>query len=150
MQQPRHLYNSHITMKVSQIGVSTLVILGTVALLVVWLNTNDIRTALVILGLILILFYKLDVQVTEQAVKFKFGIGLIRRSIPLDQVINAKAVKNSLWSGWGIRVGARFTLYNVSGFDAIELTLKGKKRKVRIGTEVPEKLSHYINRQLAR
>ena len=135
-------------MKVSQIGVSTLVILGIVALLVVWLDTNDTRAALVILGLVLVLFYKLDVQVTEQTVKFKFGIGLIQRSIPLDQVIDAKAVKNSLWSGWGIRVGPSFTLYNVSGFDAIELTLKGKRRKVRIGTGVPEKLSQYINQKL--
>ena len=135
-------------MKVSQIGVATLVILSIVALFIVWLNTSDTRTALVILGLILILFYKLDVQVTEQTVKFKFGIGLIQRSIPLDQVVDAKAVKNSLWSGWGIRVGPSFTLYNVSGFDAIEITLKGKKRKVRIGTGVPEKLSQYINQKL--
>ncbi len=136
-------------MKVSQIGISTLIILAIVALLVVWLNTADAKTALVILGLVLVLFYKLDIQVTDQNVKFRFGIGLIRRSIPLEQVLDAKAVKNSIWSGWGIRVGPTFTLYNVSGFDAVELTLKGESRKVRIGTTVPDELSQYINQKLA-
>ncbi|AUD04418.1 hypothetical protein [Spirosoma pollinicola] len=135
-------------MKASQIGISTLLILAIVALLVVWLNTTDTKTALIVLGLILVLFYKLDVQVTDQDVTLKFGIGLIRRKIPLDQITNAKAVKNSVWSGWGIRVGPSFTLYNVSGFSAIELTLRGKKRKVRIGTTVPEKLSQYINQKV--
>lgn len=135
-------------MKASQFGISTLLVLAIVALLVVWLNTTDTKTALVILGLILVLFYKLDVQVTDQDVTFRFGIGLIRRKIPLDQIIDAKVVKNSIWSGWGIRVGPSFTLYNVSGFNAIELTLKGKKRKVRIGTTVPEKLSQYINQKV--
>lgn len=135
-------------MKASQLGISILLILAIVALLVVWLNTTDTKTALVILGLILILFYKLDVQVTDQDVTFRFGIGLIRRKIPLNQIIDAKVVKNSVWSGWGIRVGPSFTLYNVSGFNAIELTLKGKKRKVRIGTTVPKKLSQYINQKV--
>lgn len=63
------------------------------ALLVVWLNTTDTKTALVILGLILVLFYKLDVQVTDRDVTFRFGIGPIRRKIPLDQIIDAKVVK---------------------------------------------------------
>lgn len=135
-------------MKASQLGISILLILAIVALLVVWLNTTDTKTALVILGLILVLFYKLDVQVTDQDVTFRFGIGLIRRKIPLNQIIDAKVVKNSVWSGWGIRIGPSFTLYNVSGFNAIELTLKGKKRKVRIGTTVPKKLSQYINQKV--
>ncbi len=135
-------------MKASQFGISTLLVLAIVALLVFWLNTTDTKTALVILGLILVLFYKLDVQITDQDVTFSFGIGLIRRKIPLNQILDAKVVKNSIWSGWGIRVGPSFTLYNVSGFKAIELTLKGKKRKVRIGTTVPEKLSQYINQKV--
>ena len=135
-------------MKVSQIGTSTLLIVGIVALLVVWLNTNDIKTPLLILGLVLILFYKLDVQVNDQNVKFRFGIGLIHRSIPLDQIVEAKAVRNVVWSGWGIRVDPNYTLYNVSGFDAVELTLKGKRRKVRIGTSAPQKLSQYINQKI--
>lgn len=65
-------------MNVSQMGVSTLVGLGSVALLVVWLNTTNIQTALVILELLMLLVYKLDVQITQPAVEFKFGIGLIR------------------------------------------------------------------------
>jgi hypothetical protein len=135
-------------MKVSQIGISTLLILGTVALLTVGFQSADTKTALVILGLILLLFYKLDVQIDEKNVELKFGIGLIRKRIPLDQIIDAKAVRNSPWSGWGIRVGPSFTLYTVSGFDAVELTLKNKRRKVRIGTSVANKLSQFINQKI--
>ena len=135
-------------MKVSQIGISTLLILGAVGLFAVWLNPADTKAVLLIIGLVMVLFYKLDVRVSDQDVKFMFGIGLIRRSIPLDQIVSAEVVKNSIWSGWGIRVGPGFTLYNVSGFDAVELTLKGKKQKVRIGTSVPEKLSRYINQKV--
>ena len=136
-------------MRVSQIGTSTLVIIGAIALLVAWLNTSDIELALFLLGIVLILFYKLDIQVNDQKLKFGFGIGLIHRSIPLDQIIEAKAVRNPLWSGWGIRMHLAYTLYNVSGFDAVELTLKGKSRKVRIGTNVPQELSQYINEKIA-
>lgn len=135
-------------MRVSQIGTSTLVIISTIALLVAWLNTSDIALSLVLLGMVLILFYKLDIQVNDQNLKFGFGIGLIHRSIPLNQIIEAKAVKNPLWSGWGIRMHPAYTLYNVSGFDAVELTLKGKRRKVRIGTNVAQELSQYINEKV--
>ncbi|MVM36294.1 hypothetical protein GO755_40185 [Spirosoma sp. HMF4905] len=71
-------------MKVSQIGRSTLITLVAAALLVGWLNTADTKPVLALLGLILLLFYKLDVDVTSQSINFAFGIDLIRRSIPLD------------------------------------------------------------------
>ncbi|MVM36191.1 hypothetical protein GO755_39640 [Spirosoma sp. HMF4905] len=135
-------------MKVSQIGTSTLVTLVAAALIIGWLDPTAAKPILALLGIILLLFYKLDVYVTNQHIKFVFGIGLIQRSISLDQVVGVKVVRNSIWSGWGIRVSSAFTLYTVSGLDAIELTLKGKVRTIRIGTNVPELLSAYINQKL--
>jgi hypothetical protein len=48
----------------------------------------------------------------------------------------------------GIRKIPGGWLYNISGADAVELTLKGGKR-CRIGTDVPEELERAIEPALA-
>lgn len=42
------------------------------------------------------------------------------------------------------------TIYNVNGFQAVELTFKNSKRKVRIGTNEPVKVAETINRIIAK
>jgi hypothetical protein len=54
-------------------------------------------------------------------------------------------VKNSWWYGWGIRLTPYGWLYNVAGWEAVEVLLKNGK-KIRIGTDEPEKLSLAIDR----
>ncbi|KAF0199144.1 MAG: hypothetical protein FD166_769 [Bacteroidetes bacterium] len=51
--------------------------------------------------------------------------------------------------GWGIHYSLNTTIYNISGFDAIELSFRGKRRRVRIGTNEAEKLAAYINSVIA-
>lgn len=103
----------------------------------------------VLLLIMLLIFYKLEVEVTDHAVDVRFGIGLIHKHIDVSNISTATVVRNPWWMGWGVRFGLNYTLYNVSGFDAVELTLKGQKRKIRIGTNAPNELAYLINQKIS-
>ena len=97
-----------------------------------------------LLGLIPLLvivpvFASLTVAVTDAAVLLRFGVGLIRKRFPLDDIESAAPVTNSWISGWGIRLIPGGWLYNVSGTDAVELRLRNG-RTVRVGTDDQEAL----------
>lgn len=98
----------------------------------------------------LLLFYQLKILVNYSEVKISFGIGLIRKSWELKKIEKASEVKNNIFHGWGIHYMLNTTIYNVNGFQAVELTFKNSKRKVRIGTNEPEKVTEFINRIIAK
>lgn len=97
-----------------------------------------------------VLFYQLTIVVDYQEVKIRFGIGIIHKSWQLEKIENAVAVKTNLLQGWGIHYSLNTTIYNVTGFKAVELSFKNSKRKVRIGCSEPEKMAEYINRMVAQ
>lgn len=98
----------------------------------------------VILSIALGLFWSLTVTVDRTAVEFRFGpIGVIHRSFPVAQIASAQQVKNRLLCGWGVHYCSGAILYNVHGFDAVEITLADGSRH-RIGTSEPEKLLRAI------
>jgi hypothetical protein len=98
------------------------------------------RVALVAVAApLLLVFSALTVEVDREAIALRFGIGLVRKRIPLADVSAWQAVRNPWYSGWGIRLGPRGVLWNVSGFDAVELTLPGG-RHFRVGTDEPAAL----------
>ena len=96
--------------------------------------------AAILLGL---LFGTLTVVVDEERLSLRFGVGLIRKSIPLSGVRSFGSVRNPWYYGWGIRFTPRGTLYNVSGLSAIALLLKNGKH-VRVGTDEPEALERAL------
>jgi hypothetical protein len=100
------------------------IILGTVALVCV---------------VVVVLFHSLTVTINVDAVLLSFGIGLIHKSLLLQDVVSASAVRSRWYHGWGVRRISGGWLYNVSGFDAIELRMTSG-RLVRIGTDEPDKL----------
>ena len=106
------------------------------------LNTIVILSSLAIV--LLLLFYKLTILVTDDAVKFSLGIGIIKGKYKLS-VINYCKPLSYIPFGWGIRLRPGIILFNVSGNKAIELEIKNKNRKVWIGTNNPEEISQYIN-----
>ncbi len=83
-------------------------------------------------------FYKLTISITDSNLTFKMGIGIIKKTYPLNEIKSVKPHKNHLLNGWGIRVIPGGWLYNVSGFQSIELTFKNNSKTIRIGTDVPE------------
>ena len=98
---------------------------------------------------VLVLMFDLTVEVGEEEIELRFGVGLIRKRVPLRDVVRCDAVRNSFWHGWGIHYVGRGWLYNVSGFDAVELGLP-KDRVIRIGTDQPERLAAAIRARLGQ
>jgi hypothetical protein len=98
---------------------------------------------LAILGVVLLLFGTLTVEVDHERVRAVFGIGLVRRTVRLADVAAFQPVRNPWYVGWGIRVIRGGTLWNVSGLGAVELALRGG-RFFRIGTDEPEALVRAI------
>ena len=102
-----------------------------------------------VLGFLSACFFSLQVTVDNVAVRLKFGIGLIQKEIPLDQILSCMRVKNFFLAGWGVRRIGRTKgwSYSVSGWDAVELTLTSGQR-IKIGTGNPEGLLQAIREKI--
>jgi hypothetical protein len=92
-----------------------------------------------ILAATVVFFSWLTVDINARRVLIKFGIGLIRRRISLDTIRGFAPVRNPWYYGWGIRFTPHGILYNVSGFQAVEILLDDGRR-VRVGTDEPHAL----------
>ena len=97
--------------------------------------------------LVILLFGSLTVEISGGHLRIRFGIGLLRKGWPLDGIEACRPVRNTWVDGWGIRMTSGGWLYNVSGFDAVELELKGGKM-VRIGTDEPQALCAALEQAL--
>ena len=95
------------------------------------------------LALVLALFHSLTVTVSAEEVALQFGIGLIRKRFSLSDIERVSTVRNHWYNGWGIRLIRNGWLYNVSGFDAVELRFHNGKI-ARIGTDEPARLLRAI------
>lgn len=98
---------------------------------------------------ILASFASLQVKIDERYLRIKFGIGLFQKKFLLKDLKSVTTVKNRWYYGWGIRVWfwPKMWIYNVSGFDAVEIVQKNGKR-YRIGTNEPKKLEQAIQRSM--
>jgi|TARA_Y100000310_G_scaffold222258_2_gene223956 hypothetical protein len=101
-----------------------------------------------ILSLIILViasFLYLTVTIDDKYLRIKFGYGIFRKKFVLNEIISAKAVKNHWYFGWGIRFWfwPKMWIFNVSGFDAVEIKMKNG-RLYRIGTDEPNKLEQAI------
>jgi len=96
---------------------------------------------------ILSVFATLTVQVDQENLRIWFGVGIIRKTFSLKEIDFCRVVKNPWYSGWGIRIGKKYILFNVSGFKAVELKMKNGKT-YRIGTDDPEELTFAIQNYL--
>jgi hypothetical protein len=90
-------------------------------------------------GSVLLFFGTLTVEVDAERLRLWFGLGLVRKTIPLASVEAWQAVRSPWYTGWGIRLGPGYVLWNVSGWDAVELALAGGRR-FRVGTDEPGEL----------
>lgn len=90
-------------------------------------------------------FVSLNVVIDEKYLRIKFGYGLFKRHFDLQEIASVKIVKNHWYYGWGIRSWSwpRMRIFNVSGFDAVEIKMKDDKI-YRIGTDEPSKLENAI------
>ncbi len=126
-------------------AIPVLVLLGVVA----WATSSAedmsstgtaVFTVLMVVVLVaMVTFSRLTVTVGAGRVTARFWLGWPRRVVELSEVTAVRAVRNSWWYGWGVRKVPGGWMYNVWGYDAIELELTSGK-VFRIGTDDPDGL----------
>jgi hypothetical protein len=97
----------------------------------------------IILLACLALFYKLRITIEDETLCASFGPGIIRRRVRLAEIVGCEAIRIRWWYGWGIHLTPYGWLYNVSGFDAVAITLRDG-RKFALGTDDPHGLTATI------
>jgi hypothetical protein len=97
-----------------------------------------------LLSAIIALFSTLTTSVNDKELKIKFGIGIIHKELLISEIESLIKIKTKWYYGWGIRITPTGWLYNVSGFDAIEIKMKNGKI-YKIGTDEIDKLENVIS-----
>ena len=121
----------------------TIVALSTVSTLAITLA----GATAAIFGVLLVMFATLTVVVDDTALQMWFGVGLLRRVVPLDDVVAARSLRIPWWTGWGVRAVSHGWLYRVGGHDAVELELDNG-RVVRVGSDEPAALLVAVKRMI--
>jgi hypothetical protein len=97
----------------------------------------------IILLVCLVLFYKLRITIEDETLCASFGPGIIRKRVRLAEIVGCEPIRIRWWYGWGIHLTPFGWLYNVSGLDAVAITLRAG-RKFALGTDDPHGLTAAI------
>jgi len=138
----------------SQIGYLTICVLFGAAVFVAVMgiiapaDQSGLRLTAVIEMILLIcaiLFSKLTIKIDDETLRACFAMGFICKKVPLAEIAMCELIRIRWWYGWGIRLTPYGWLYNVSGLDAVAITL-GNGRKFALGTDDPHGLVAAIRR----
>jgi hypothetical protein len=116
-------------------------------------SISDEKTIIIITTIIVVLilssFTSLTVSIDHEYLRIKFGYGIFKKKFKLKEISTIKAVKHHWYQGWGIRLWfwPPMTIYNVSGFDLIEIRMK-KGRRIRIGTDDVKNLESTLKQSI--
>ena len=111
---------------------------------------NFVVSAIMVLILfILASFATLTASIDENYLRIKFGYGIFAKKFVLNQIASVQIVKNHWYYGWGIRLWLwpYKWIYNISGFDAVEIIMKNGKI-YRIGTDESDRLYSAIRESM--
>jgi hypothetical protein len=106
------------------------------------------RPALILLLVLLLcpfLFWKLTITIDNETLRAAFGIGLVQKSVRIADIVACEPIRIRWWYGWGIHLTPYGWLYNVSGFDAVAVTMRNGRRFC-LGTDQPNELVAAIRR----
>jgi hypothetical protein len=81
-----------------------------------------------VLGIVALFFGSMTISIDDKDLSWTFGIGLLRRSVPLSDIEACRTISTGLLAGLGIRYTERGWLYNVSGRDAIAVRMLDGKQ----------------------
>ncbi len=122
-----------------------ILILSTLLMIILYkfqLGSNPIPLVglIIVLSLLiltLLFFYKLTIIIDKTNIIASFGIGIIKRSMPINDIDFAtlEKVKPSIITGIGIRLTAKGWLWNVKFGNAIYFKNKNKTKTFFVGTE---------------
>jgi hypothetical protein len=138
------------------LGVVTLIVLGRIVMestarggvLPVWTYVVTILLVLLLLASTFV-FSSMTVCVTPECLVWHFGLGAIRKSVMLADIVEVKPVRTTILQGHGIHLTRNGWLYNVAGYEALRVTLRQGKQFV-LGTNEPGQLRLVIEQAKAR
>jgi hypothetical protein len=137
----------------TQVGYLIIAATGAVIILAAVILSREFSwiavAAIVIIAIALVLFSSLTVTIEAGQLEARFGPGPIRKRIRLSEIESCRTVRNHWYYGWGIRTTPHGILYNVSGFQAVEIQLR-TGGNVRIGTDEPLELEKAIREAIGQ
>ena len=74
---------------------------------------------------------------------------MIRKRVSVAEIVACEPIRIRWWYGWGIHLTPYGWLYNVSGLDAVAITLRNG-RKLALGTDDPDGLIAAIRHSIGR
>jgi len=101
-----------------------------------------------ILGLALVLFATLTIEVDAAEIRVKFGVGVVRKTVAIADVISCEQLRTRIWWGWGLHWTPSGWLYNVGGRDAVRVLL-ARERPLILGSDEAAALKAAIDARLA-
>lgn len=110
------------------------------------LAEDRVLSAILMLGVYLfglLMFYSFTIEIAEEKLRFWFGIGLIQKTIALDEIQSTKEVKNPWYYFWGIKSIPGGWLYAIAPGTAVEIKLRDGRIN-QLGTNQPERLNQAI------
>ena len=95
----------------------------------------------------LLTFATLTVTVDEREIRVVFGVGLVRQTIDLADVVKCEPVGVRAYWGWGLHWTPNGWLYNVGGREAVRIVLARGKPLI-VGTDDVPGLAAAIDARL--
>lgn len=96
-----------------------------------------------------VMWSRLTVRIDGDRLRWHYGLGWPRFSLPLADIASAEVTRTTFWQGWGIRRTRHGWLYNIAGWDAVLIKRKDGKRLL-IGTDEPRRLKTAVERAIER
>ena len=100
-----------------------------------------------ILAVCAFLFSSLTIELSESSLSWRFGPGLLRKQVASAEISNAVVTKTRVIHGWGVHLTRNGWLYNVSGFGAVQVSLRSGKTFL-LGSDEPEQLCLALQRAI--
>ena len=131
--------------KHTQIGWVSIIAVVAGALLIAWVGLigsaprNVLQLTVGVILLVAFVFSYQTIEVSDTSVTSRFGLGILAKRLPLSEISDVQYMPSRWYDGWGLRLTTRGWLYNVSGFGAVEFTMREGGR-VRFGTDDSENL----------
>ena len=104
---------------------------------------HPLIVAAIIIAVTAWVFRSMTVEISDTELTWYFGSDFLRKRVPVSEVVSAEPIRTKFWYGWGIHYTPRGLLYNVSGYDAVAITLRSGKRFC-LGTDEPEELARQL------
>lgn len=107
---------------------------------------RTLAAVIMILGYLLGLgmFYSSTIEISEEKLKFWFGIGIVRKTFVLSEIQSSKEVDIPWYYFWGVKSIPGGWLWSIAPGTGVEIVLKNGSL-VLLGTNQPEKLKQAVD-----